>query len=356
MSNKKDNLGFRNQDKNIRNKFSNRRGKSKDLRVSSNNVLSLKENLKEEKEDIKSRPYVFDKTLTKMIKFQLILFMEKKGEGMMKKQWMLFLAGCLLMLPVLAHAQLDRLVEGLLGGKEQGIRSEDLKVHQLEFSPDPVREGQRLAFRASISNSSRYSGRVTILIKDRDQIISEVTNAVLRPGDNQVAFPETSYRFSGSDHCFTVVADIEHTRTPIDAERQFCAKKTYSGWTLSDKATGSLYVEDLDMEPDPASPGQEIRFRVKLRNDGRPIRGTIQIKDRDQVVVKVDNTNIPHGLTEYQFPRTRYTFQRFDTCFTVLVDSERTPYPVDARSKYCASPVGWTLRPGMREQRGERGR
>ncbi len=66
MSNKKDNLGFRNQDKNIRNKFSNRRGKSKDLRVSSNNVLSLKENLKEEKEDIKSRLYVFDKTFKKI--------------------------------------------------------------------------------------------------------------------------------------------------------------------------------------------------------------------------------------------------------------------------------------------------
>jgi hypothetical protein len=78
LSNKKDNLGFRNQDKNVRNKFSNRREKSKDLRVSSNNALSLKENLKEEKEDIKSRPYVFDKTFKKIIKFQLILFMERK--------------------------------------------------------------------------------------------------------------------------------------------------------------------------------------------------------------------------------------------------------------------------------------
>ncbi len=276
----------------------------------------------------------------------------------MKKKWMLFLVGCLFMFPTLAHAQLDKIMEGLLGGKEQNIRSENLRVLQLEFSPDPVREGQRLVFRATIFNNSRYSGKVTIVIKDRDQIISEVTNAILKPGDNQVAFLETSYRFSGPDHCFTVEADIERTRKIIDAERQFCAKRTSSGWTLSDKGIGPLHVEDLEIEPDPAISGQEIRFRVKLRNDGGPIRGNIQIQDRDQIVVaKIENTNISHGSTEYQFPRTRYAFQRLDTCFTVSVDYERTIYQADApMNKYCASPTGWTLRPGIREQRGEKGR
>ncbi len=274
----------------------------------------------------------------------------------MKKYWILLLVGCLFVFPALAHAQLDKIAERLLGGNEQGIRSEDLKVLQMELSPDPVREGQRLVFRATISNSSRYSGRVTIAIKDRDQVISEVTNAVLRPGENQVAFPETGYRFSGSDHCFTVEADIERNRMPVDAERQFCAKRSGSGWTMTDKGIMSLHVEGLEMHPDPASPGQEIGFTVRLRNDGRPMRGHIQIQDRDQIVAKFENANIPRGLTEYQFPRARYTFQRFDTCFTVLVDSERTLYPVDARSTYCASPMGWTLKPAMREQRGERGR
>jgi hypothetical protein len=260
------------------------------------------------------------------------------------------------MLPALANAQLNKVIEELLGGKEHSIRSEDLKVLQMEFAPDPVREGQRLVFRATISNSSRYSGGVAIAIKDRDQIISEVTNVVLRPGENQVIFPETGYRFTGSDHCFTVEADIERTRRPIDAERQFCAKRSGPGWTLSNKGIGSLHVEGLEMYPDPASPGQEIGFTVRLRNDGRPIRGHIKIQDRDQIVAKVENTDIPRGLNEYKFPRTRYAFQRFDTCFTVLVDSERTPYPVDAKNKYCASPMGWTLKPAMREQRGERGR
>ena len=226
----------------------------------------------------------------------------------------------------------------------------------MEFVPDPAREGQRLVFRATISNRSRNPGRVTIAVRDRDQVISEVTNVVLRPGDNRVDFPETVYRFSGSDSCFTVEADIERTRARIDVEREFCAKRTFSGWTLSDKGIGQLYVEDIEMYPDPVSPGQEIRFKVRLRNDGGPIRGHILIQDRDQIVARVDNVAIPRGLTEYQFPRSQYTFQRFDTCFTVLVDSERTPYPVDARNKYCASPMGWTLKPGIREQRGERGR
>jgi hypothetical protein len=281
---------------------------------------------------------------------------KEKGENIMKKWWMFLLVGCLFMFPVLAHAQLEKLAERLLGGTEQSIRSEDLKVLQMELSPDPVREGQRLIFRATISNSSRYSGGITIVIKDRDQVISEIANVVLRPGENQVVFPETGYRFSGSDHCFTVEADIERTRRTVDAERQFCAKRSGSGWTMSDKGIVSLHVEGLEMYPDPASPGQEIRFTVRLTNDGSPIRGHIQIQDRDQIVAKIENANIPRGLTEYQFPRARYTFQRFDTCFKVLVDSERTPYSVDARNKYCASPIGWTLKPAMREQRGERGR
>jgi len=138
---------------------------------------------------------------------------DRKNRGdIMKKLWMFLLSGCLFMFPVLAHAQLNKVVEGLLG-REDSIRSEDLRVLQLEVTPDPVREGQRLVFTATISNGSRYSGRVTIAVKDRDQLISEVSDVVLRPGDNRITFPEIGYRFSSADHCFTVEADIERTRS-----------------------------------------------------------------------------------------------------------------------------------------------
>jgi hypothetical protein len=275
----------------------------------------------------------------------------------MKKWWMILLVGCSILFPALAQAQIDKLLNQFLGGAEPALRSEDLKVIQLEISPDPVRDGQRMLFRATISNSARNSGRVSIVIRDRDQIVSEVRDAILKPGDNRIDFPETAaYRFSGADHCFTVEADIERTRNRIDAAREFCANRTSAGWTLSERGVGALYVEDLEMYPDPATPGQEIRFRVKLRNDGRPMRGHIRIQDRDQVVAQIENTSIPHGFAEFQFLQGRYTFQRFDTCFTVVVDVERTPYPVDASKQYCAKPVGWSLRPVMRDQREERGR
>ena len=274
---------------------------------------------------------------------------------MTTKRLMIVLIGCVLMVPALADAQVGKILEGILGGQEQNIRAEDLKVLQLEFSPDPVREGQRMIFRATIDSRSRRAGRVTLSVRDRDQIISEARDVTLRPGENQIEFPEAAYRFSGSDHCFIVEADIARTRTPIDVARQFCAKRTYAGWTLSDRGVVQLFVEDLQMFPDPFSPGQEIRFSVRLRNEGRPVRGDIRIQDGDKVVAQVENAAIPRGVTEYQFPRGQYTFQRFDTCFTVLVDVERTPQLVDASSrKYCATPVSWTLRPGMREQRGDR--
>jgi hypothetical protein len=114
---------------------------------------------------------------------------------------------------------------------------------------------------------------------------------------------------------------------------------------MGDRGIGPLYVEDLDMIPDPAIRAETIRFRVRLRNDGRPIRGNIRIQDKDEVVAQVENVSIPRGYSDFQFSHTRYSFQRFDHCFTVLVESERTLYPVDAARKFCAKPTGWTLRP-----------
>ena len=261
----------------------------------------------------------------------------------MKKWGMIVLIGCLCVVPSLAQA--DNILGQFFGREESRIRLEDLRVMRLEISPDPLREGQRVVFRVTIANGSRDSGKVTLVIKDRDEIISEVRDAQLRPGDNQVIFPEGSYRFSSSDHCFTVEADISRTRRPINTAREFCATRTNLGWTLSDKGIGHLFVEKLEMYPDPATPGKEIRFRIRLRNDGQPIRGNVRIQDRDQVVAQAENVTIRRGYTEFQFPQSRYTFQRFDTCFTVLVDFEKNPYLVDASKKFCAKPTGWTLKP-----------
>ncbi len=260
------------------------------------------------------------------------------------KKWMLMaLISLLFLVPALAQAQPGKMIDRFFGRGGSSFRPDDLRVVQLEFSPDPVRQGQRLSFRITVVNQSRDAGRVDFIIRDQDEIIAEAIDVNIHPGENRIVFPEAAYRFSRSDHCFIVEADIERTRRPIDLAREFCARRTESGWTLSDRGVGPLFVEDLDMNPDPAMPGQDIRFKVTLRNDGRPVRGDIRIHDRDQLVVRVDNVLIPRGQGEFQFPFTRYSFQRSDHCFKVLVDIDRTPHPIDAAREFCARPLGWTL-------------
>jgi hypothetical protein len=262
------------------------------------------------------------------------------------KKWMpIAVIGCLFLMTGLAQAQVDKMLDRFLQRGEPSIRPSELRVLQLEISPDPIREGQRISFRVTIANDSGHSGKISLTVKDRDEIISEVRDVNINPRENRIDFPETYYRFSRSDHCFTVEADIGQTRQRIDVAKEFCARRTPRGWSLSDRGIGYLLVEDLDMYPDPAIPGQDVRFRVKLRNDGRPIRGTIRIQDKDQVVVQAENITIPRGLSDFQFPYTRYSLQRFDHCFTVFVDVEGTPYQAEAAREFCAKPKGWTLRP-----------
>jgi len=210
---------------------------------------------------------------------------------------------------------------------------------------DPVREGQGVRFQAVISNLSRHLGRVSLFVKDKDEVVAAVEDVSLRPGDNRIVFPQTRYRVQRQDSCFTVEVDIERSRRPIDLAKEFCARKTYQGWRMRAPRVGPLFVEDLGMIPDPAQPGQEVRFRAKIRNDGNPIRADIQIQDKDQVVAKLNDAFIIHGSLDYWFLLTPHKFQRFDHCFTVIVDVEKTPYRLDAAREFCAKPYGWSLRP-----------
>jgi hypothetical protein len=274
----------------------------------------------------------------------------------MRKWWMIIFIGCFMIVPVMAHAQLNKLLEGLLGRGDEGVGIEQLKVTQLEMVPDPAREGQRVTFRATISNSARSHVRIVLAIMDRDRVVSQINDAYLQSGVTQINFPETSYQFSGREqNCLTIETYIDRRWMPIAMAEEFCPRRTPAGWSAYDRGgAGRLQVEELLMSPDPITPGQEVRFMVRLRNDGRPVRGNIRIQDRDQVVVQTDSVNIPRGLTDFQLPRSQYTFQRMDTCFTVSVDVDRTPYPVDASKEYCANPTAWTLKSRMRDHREDR--
>lgn len=262
----------------------------------------------------------------------------------MSKTWMICL-GLLMFLPSLVSSQPVPPFDKLMDRWGPRLHRSDLQVLQLEMIPDPVWEGQRVRFEAIISNLSYTSGRLDLSIKDKDEVVTSAQDVLIKPGHNRIIFPSTGYRFSRYEHCFTIEVDIERTRRSIDVVKEFCARRTYAGWTLKELRIGPLFVEDLDMSPDPARPGQEVRFRVRLRNDGSPLRGDIRIVDRDQTICQLNDVHLPSGYAEYHFPYTRYTFQRFDHCFTVILDVERTPYRADAVREFCAKPMGWTLRP-----------
>jgi len=261
---------------------------------------------------------------------------------MKKKILGITLVGFVLLFPTLVQSQPDKGFERLVGPT---IQHGDLRVLHLEMSPDPARAGQRVSFQAVVSNLSRHSGKVNLSIRDRDEVVAAVYDVVLRPGDNRVAFPQTNYRLERNEYCFTVEVDIERSKTPVDLAKEFCARRTSQGWTMASHRVGPLFVEDLDMHPDPVQPSQEIRFRARIRNDGSPIRANIRIQDRDQVVTQLNDAFVRRGQSEFFFPNTRYQFQRLDHCFTVIVDVERTPYRVDAAREFCAKPYGWSLRP-----------
>jgi len=261
---------------------------------------------------------------------------------MKKRISVILLLGFLFFVPTLVQSQPDKFLERLLGPM---LQPGDLRILQLEMTPDPVREGEWVSFQAVVSNLSRHPGRVSLFIKDRDEVVAAVHDIAIRSGDNRIAFPQTRYRFHRQESCFTVEVDIERNRRPVDLAKEFCARRTYQGWSMRAPRVGPLFIEDLDMSPDPVRPGQEVRFRARLRNDGGPLRVDLRIQDRDQIVTQLNDVLLQSGHSEFLFPYTRYQFQGFDHCFTVMVDVERTPYRVDAAKEFCAQPLGWTLRP-----------
>src|SRR4030067_3395948 len=182
----------------------------------------------------------------------------------MKSRNLLILLGLLIIFPSLVHSQPVSPLDKLFERWGPRIHPSDLRVLQLEISPDPVLEGQRIRFEATISNLSHYSARLSLFIKDRDEVVTSVQDVMIKPGHNRIIFPHTGYRFSRHEHCFTLEVDIERTRRPIDVVKGFCGRRTYAGWSLREVRIGPLFVEDLDMYPHPAMPGQEIRFRWGL--------------------------------------------------------------------------------------------
>ncbi len=122
--------------------------------------------------------------------------------------------------------------EGRRGGCRRGER---LNIQDLDVSPDPIIEGQRLrGWKVKIRLDADRECDTEIEIREGNEVAGGPRRYTLRPGVNEIELPAAErYRFQGREHCFSVVADLEGTRRPVDAGRKFCAQQRPS-WSLRD--------------------------------------------------------------------------------------------------------------------------
>ena len=116
-------------------------------------------------------------------------------------------------------------------------RGHRLQVVDLDMSPDPISEGQRIReWRVRLHADASGECRTTVRIVERadNDLVGAERVHRLRPGMNVIDVdPLERYRFTRDEHCFQVLVDIEGTWRPVDAARGFCARRVAERrWTL----------------------------------------------------------------------------------------------------------------------------
>ena len=112
-------------------------------------------------------------------------------------------------------------------------RGDRIGIEDLDVTPDPVIEGQRIrAWRVRVRLDGDRECDTEIEIREGNEVAGGPRRYTLRPGVNEIDMPAVErYRFSRREHCFDVVVDLEGTRRSADAARKFCAQQKPS-WSL----------------------------------------------------------------------------------------------------------------------------
>jgi hypothetical protein len=114
--------------------------------------------------------------------------------------------------------------------------SHRLQVVDLDVSPDPLAEGQRISrWFVRLRADGTGECRTTIRVRDESgDLVAGERVWRLRPGANEIELtPLERYRFSRNEHCFLVTADIAGTYRPVDSARRFCARQIAGRrWTM----------------------------------------------------------------------------------------------------------------------------
>jgi hypothetical protein len=122
------------------------------------------------------------------------------------------------------------------GRRNSCRRADRLQIQDLDMSPDPIVEGQRLReWKVRIHFDGRRNCETDIVVHEGGNNVGYLRNYNLRPGINEVTIP-VSERFSmrGREHCFTVQVDLDGTRQRVDADRRFCAAQR-TMWSMRER-------------------------------------------------------------------------------------------------------------------------
>ena len=112
-------------------------------------------------------------------------------------------------------------------------RGDRIEIQDLDMSPDPIMEGQRIrSWKVRINFAGTRECETEIEVREGGDVVARTRRINMRPGVNEIEVPPVErYRLHGQEHCFVVVADLEGTRRNIDAARRFCARQRM-GWSL----------------------------------------------------------------------------------------------------------------------------
>ena len=112
-------------------------------------------------------------------------------------------------------------------------RGDRLQIEDLDMSPDPMIEGQRIrSFKVRLRFDGNRECETSVSIREGGETVGVERRFNLRPGVNEIELkPAEAYRFRGREHCFNVLADLEGSRREVDAGRRFCAHQR-PAWSM----------------------------------------------------------------------------------------------------------------------------
>ncbi|HXV50480.1 MAG TPA: hypothetical protein VEB61_16855 [Candidatus Binatia bacterium] len=124
----------------------------------------------------------------------------------------------------LSHLLIDAAPEALANDRNCR-RGDRVQIQDLDMSPDPVIDGQRIrAWKARVRFDGRRDCNTDIYIREGNNVVGQARDYKLRSGVNDIEIPaRDNFRFRGREICFNVQVDLDGSRQQIDANRRFCA-------------------------------------------------------------------------------------------------------------------------------------